>query len=90
MMTAGGRFHVFACPAQYRDATDIRQLPVEYQQVKGFAAPLAQQVFTAFEAMQGPGLFRDTGDLSQCLFHPPQFSGFVIQYCDTHVEGPFF
>jgi hypothetical protein len=30
------------------------------------------------------------GDLSQCLFHLLQLSRFVIQYCDTHVEVPFY
>lgn len=75
---------MFAGPAQQGDASDIGQLPVEYQQVEGFPAQLAQQVFAALEAMQGPGLFGGAGDLSQCLFHPAQFRGFVIQYCDTH------
>lgn len=35
------RLHVFAGPAQQRDAGDVRQLPVEYQQVEGFPAQLA-------------------------------------------------
>ncbi|CAI8943692.1 hypothetical protein EMIT0373P_40652 [Pseudomonas chlororaphis] len=34
--------------------------------------------------MQRPWLFPGAGDLSQCLFHPRQFGGLVIQYCDTH------
>ena len=49
-----------------------------------------QQVFTALKEMQRPRLVSRAGNLSQCLFHPSQLRGFVIQYCDTHGRGPSY
>jgi len=78
---------VFTGPAQQGQPGEVRQLPVEDQQVEGFPAQLSQQVITALEAVQRPRLFAGFGHLLQGLLDPAQFGGFVVQYRNAHTRG---
>ncbi|MNP11633.1 hypothetical protein D3C76_1038290 [compost metagenome] len=61
-------------------------MPVEYKQVVGIPAQLAQQVLSPLKAVQRPGILARFGHLVQGLLYPAQFSRFIVQYRDTHVR----
>ncbi|MNY15729.1 hypothetical protein D3C86_1489570 [compost metagenome] len=78
--------HVFTAPTQHLQAGEIRELPIEDQQVECFPAQLSQQVFPALETVQRPGLLAGVRHLLQGLFDPAQFGGLIVQYRNTHTR----